>query len=91
MERRAEFQCELEIRRLDYLKEKPLRVSCQEASDRVSQLNLFKNGCLISAVGPKDDAAPFLFFEAGTAVFLPREDDIVPALKSQSSTNTSQR
>ncbi|PPR96442.1 hypothetical protein GOBAR_AA24228 [Gossypium barbadense] len=27
--------------------------------------------------GPEDDAAPFLFFEAGTTVFFPCEDDIV--------------
>ncbi|PPS01101.1 hypothetical protein GOBAR_AA19562 [Gossypium barbadense] len=33
--------------------------------------------CLISAVGPEDDATPFLFFEAGTVVFLPLEDNIV--------------
>ncbi|PPS16038.1 hypothetical protein GOBAR_AA04543 [Gossypium barbadense] len=44
MERQAEFQCELEIRRLDDLKEEPPQVSCQEGSDRVSQLNLFKCG-----------------------------------------------
>ncbi|PPR85686.1 hypothetical protein GOBAR_AA35005 [Gossypium barbadense] len=36
-----------------------------------------RKGCLISAVGPEDDIAPFLFFKAGTTVFLPREDDIV--------------
>ncbi|PPS03608.1 hypothetical protein GOBAR_AA17054 [Gossypium barbadense] len=69
MERRAEFQCKLKIRRLDDLKEEPPR-------------GTWRNGCLISVVGPEDDAAPFLFFEAGTAVFLPSEDDIVPALKS---------
>ncbi|PPS11147.1 hypothetical protein GOBAR_AA09502 [Gossypium barbadense] len=62
MKRRAEFQCELEIRRLNDPKEEPLR----------------RNGCLISVVEPEDDAAPFLFFEAGTTVFLPREDDIIP-------------
>ncbi|PPS03402.1 hypothetical protein GOBAR_AA17262 [Gossypium barbadense] len=33
--------------------------------------------CLISTVGPEDDAAPFLFFDVETAVFLPHEDDIV--------------
>ncbi|PPS04193.1 hypothetical protein GOBAR_AA16469 [Gossypium barbadense] len=64
MEGRAEFHCELEARRFNDLKEEPLRG------------NWWK-GCLISTVGPEDDAAPFLFFEAGTAVFLPREVDIV--------------
>ncbi|PPS16626.1 hypothetical protein GOBAR_AA03949 [Gossypium barbadense] len=79
MEGRAKFRCELEVCRLDDLKEEPPRFSRQEGSDHVSNLNLFKNGCLISMVGPEDDAAPFLFFEAGTAVFLPREVDILDA------------
>ncbi|PPS07426.1 hypothetical protein GOBAR_AA13235 [Gossypium barbadense] len=78
MERQAEFQYELEIRRLNDLKEEPPR-------------GTWRNGCLISVVGPEDDTTPLLFFEAGTSVFLPREDDIVPTLKSRSSTNTSQK
>ncbi|PPS03418.1 hypothetical protein GOBAR_AA17248 [Gossypium barbadense] len=42
MEGRAEFHCELEVFRLDDLKEEPLQFSRQEGSDRVSHLNLFK-------------------------------------------------
>ena len=42
MEGRADFHRELEVCRLDDLKEEPLRVSRQEGLDRVSHLNLFK-------------------------------------------------
>ncbi|PPS09457.1 hypothetical protein GOBAR_AA11187 [Gossypium barbadense] len=42
MEGRAEFHCELEVCRLDDLKEEPLRFNRQEGSDCVSHLNLFK-------------------------------------------------
>ncbi|PPR87374.1 hypothetical protein GOBAR_AA33312 [Gossypium barbadense] len=34
-------------------------------------------GWRLSAVGPKEDDAPFFFFEAGIAVFFPRQDDMV--------------
>ncbi|PPS12727.1 hypothetical protein GOBAR_AA07906 [Gossypium barbadense] len=36
-----------------------------------------RNGCLISMIGPENDAASFLFFVAGTTVFLLCEVDIV--------------
>ncbi|PPS02224.1 hypothetical protein GOBAR_AA18436 [Gossypium barbadense] len=67
IEGQAEFHCELEVHQLDDLKEEPPRFSRQEGSDRGPKGN-WRNGCLISAVGPEDDAAPFLFFEVGTAV-----------------------
>ncbi|PPS17647.1 hypothetical protein GOBAR_AA02945 [Gossypium barbadense] len=36
-----------------------------------------RRGWQISAVGPTKENAPFLFFEAGTAVFFPLDDDMV--------------
>ncbi|PPS14031.1 hypothetical protein GOBAR_AA06544 [Gossypium barbadense] len=35
-----------------------------------------RKGWQTSAVGPEEDDAPFLFFEVGTAVFLPCKDDM---------------
>ncbi|PPS00609.1 hypothetical protein GOBAR_AA20051 [Gossypium barbadense] len=87
MERRAEFKCKLEIHRLDNLKEEPHRVQSlgglrlrQPIESARGLKRTWRNGCLISVVGSEDDATHFLFFEVGTAVFLPREHDIVPAL-----------
>ncbi|PPR91671.1 hypothetical protein GOBAR_AA29012 [Gossypium barbadense] len=56
MEGRIEFDFKLEVRRLDDLEEEPPRVSSQEGPN---------------SVRPEEDAAPFHFFKAGTAVFLP--------------------
>ncbi|PPR98052.1 hypothetical protein GOBAR_AA22615 [Gossypium barbadense] len=86
MKLRAEFQRELEIHRLDDLKKEPPRrptprgraCNIRNSSSWGPKGNSRK-GCLISMVGPKDDAAPFLFFDAGTAIFFPREDDMVCA------------
>ncbi|PPS12602.1 hypothetical protein GOBAR_AA08045 [Gossypium barbadense] len=76
MEGRAEFECELEVHQLDDLEKEPPWVNRQKGSYRVSQLDLFKNECLISAVGPEDDAAPFRFFKVGTTIFLLRRFDM---------------
>ncbi|PPR86167.1 hypothetical protein GOBAR_AA34525 [Gossypium barbadense] len=37
-------------------------------------------GWRIFVVGLEEDDAPFIFFEAGTTAFLPREDDMVPVI-----------
>ncbi|PPS10003.1 hypothetical protein GOBAR_AA10639 [Gossypium barbadense] len=44
-----------------------LRIEPQSDAELSGNL---RNGCLISAVGPEDDVAPFLFFEEGATVFL---------------------
>ncbi|PPR95140.1 hypothetical protein GOBAR_AA25532 [Gossypium barbadense] len=41
---RAEFECELEVRRLDGLEKEAPWVSRQKGSDHVSQLDFFKCG-----------------------------------------------
>ncbi|PPR97795.1 hypothetical protein GOBAR_AA22873 [Gossypium barbadense] len=44
VEGRVEFECELEVRRLDDLKKEPSWVSRQKGSDHFSQLDLFNCG-----------------------------------------------
>ncbi|PPR94428.1 hypothetical protein GOBAR_AA26244 [Gossypium barbadense] len=66
MECRVKFKCELKVRRLNDLKEEVPWIGCQGCS----------KGWQFFTVGPEDDT-PFQFFEAGTTIFFPREDDMV--------------
>ncbi|PPS08270.1 hypothetical protein GOBAR_AA12368 [Gossypium barbadense] len=80
VEGRTELEHELEVRQLDDLEKEP----------PWGPKGNWRNGCLIFAVGPNDDATPFLFFEAEMAVFLPRRFDMVSVMARRSYRNTPQ-